>query len=137
RDLEGYRAAIQTRGQRFGTRVIRDAGPSCRNLAEATAVALAIVLDEPDAPSAEGPALPPRSDLPRPLPALPLEPRRATETPREAPGFGVNAALEGGVALAVLEHPVPTIELAAQGTFGRALSLSLGFGVFGKDEVEV
>jgi hypothetical protein len=137
RDFEGYRASIQTRGRRFGTRVIRDAGSSCRNLADATAVALAIVLDEPDVPRVDEPALPPQRVLPRPLPALPPESERAPEAPRETPRFGANAALEGGVALSVLEHPVPTVELALQGTFGRLLSLSLGVGVFGGDEVEV
>lgn len=133
RDLEGYRAAIQTRGERFGSRVIRDAGQSCSNLAEATAVALAIVLDQPPA-SQDEPRPPPPAPVapPEPVPVQDLEP----EQPNEPAAFSPGVALEGGVALAVLEHPVPTIELSAQGRFGRAFSLALGVGAFGKDQVD-
>jgi hypothetical protein len=134
RDLEGYRAAIQTRGERFGTRVIRDAGQSCSNLAEATAVAVAIVLDQPPASQEKPPAPPPQ-------PSVPAQPAstqdRRPEKPEDEPAFSPAVALEGGVALAVLEHPVPTVELSAQGRFGRAFYLAMGVGAFGRDQVEL
>jgi hypothetical protein len=134
RDLEGYRAAIQTRGERFGSRVIRDAGQSCSNLAEATAVALAIVLDQPPAAQAQPPAPPPPPNVPaQPAPAQ----DRTPEKPEDAPAFSPAVALEGGVALSVLEHPVPTLELSAQGRFGRAFSLALGVGACGRDQVDI
>jgi hypothetical protein len=134
RDLEGYRAAIQTRGERFGSRVIRDAGQNCSNLAEATAVAVAIVLDQPPA-SQDEPLVPP---APPSEPAQPASGRdRRPAKPKEATAFSPAVALEGGVALAVLEHPVPTVELSAQGQFGRAFSLALGLGAFGRDHVDI
>ncbi len=114
--------------------MIRDAGQSCSNLAEATAVAVAIVLDQPPASQEKPPAPPPQ-------PSVPAQPAstqdRRPEKPEDEPAFSPAVALEGGVALAVLEHPVPTVELSAQGRFGRAFYLAMGVGAFGRDQVEL
>jgi hypothetical protein len=45
RGLDGYSAVIRALGARSGERRLSDAGPSCKNLADALALTLAIILD--------------------------------------------------------------------------------------------
>ncbi len=134
RDLEGYRAADsdqgralrQSRDSRRGSELQQPGRVPPRSRSRSCSISQPASQDEPRPPPPE-PVAPPQP--------VPLQDRKP-EQPNESAAFNPGVALEGGVALAVLEHPVPTVELSAQGRFGRSFSLALGVGAFGKDQVD-
>lgn len=99
-------ATIHTTGEKRGTRVLDDEGPSCAALAEATALAIAILVD-PEAAAAiarddsPGAAAPPKPEPPPPPPvepardAPPLSPALEPNEPKRV-GRGWGLAIHGG-----------------------------------------
>jgi hypothetical protein len=113
RDLEGYVARIEATGRKQGTRELRTNGGTCRSLAEAAAVVLAVLSDlTPPHP----PSSPP--EAPAPVPATTPAP------PAPAPTLALG--LESGLAYGLSGNAATgTAALALRGRY-RALALELG-----------
>lgn len=152
---QGYFANVHTFGTSVGRRDISDAGPDCRGLSEAVAVSLALMWSSNDAggPSTTPPdsapssaavepraasvpqqvAPPPAPDPEKPAPKPAKQP--ASAPPRASNvSLGVEALV--GVALEILENPVPGAELAGRLGIGERIGLSLGVGALGLDRQE-
>ncbi len=139
RSLESYTASIRTQGARSGSRVITDVGPGCGNLAEATAVALAVLLDEltpPPTTTNPAPARPPS-----PVPAPPhVEPPSRTAPPpptsqKRDVDWTLGAAFDGGVAFSILSQPALVLEGSASIRYRDRFGLSLSGGAFAPDTI--
>lgn len=124
RVLSGYRATISARGRRNGTRTIDDVGPGCTSLADAVAITLVMLLDPQGTPEAAPPP-----------PVPPARPPVPPEEPRRAFAAGVEGAF--GASLAVLEHPVPVLELGMRADIAERFGVALGGGVVFPDRVDV
>ncbi|WP_437600564.1 hypothetical protein WMF28_03210 [Sorangium sp. So ce590] len=134
RGADGFGAAIRSGG---GARVLRDRGPSCAALEQATAVTLALLLDSdarasslpaPDAGARDEPS--PAPEAPAPPPAAPAR------APLAPPGPTGGGAREGEGEAPRSERGATRLTLAAgaAGLFGvvrpvaPALSAELGVG---------
>lgn len=124
RVLSGYRATISARGRRNGSRTIDDVGPSCTSLSDAVAITLVMLLDPQGAQETTAPS-----------PASP----EVLPTPSEEPRRAFTAGVEGtfGASLAVLEHPVPVLELGARADIGERFGVAAGGGLVFPDRVAV
>lgn len=146
---EGYRATVRTYGASVGQRELSDASPECAPLAEAVAVSLALMWTsqetggaEPEASSDPVPDPPEESPPPAARTAhAPASSSRARRpTPRRAPAEQqLHVGLDGllGVALAVLEHPVPSAEFGVRADVMKRASFSIVGGAAGPDQIQV
>lgn len=145
----GYFANVHTFGTNVGRRELSDAGADCRGLGEAVAVSLALMWSSQEAtatsiaPASEAPSEPPSTSPVAPTPVVvpPKKPRpRRVPKPAAPPAgtssvnFGVDAAV--GIAVEVLEHPVPNAELGGRLGIAERFAVSLGVGALGIDRLE-
>lgn len=144
---QGYFANVHTFGTNVGRRDISDSGADCRGLGEAVAVSLALmwssdgVESTAEAPPSADPSEPSPANPPPPAPPSP--PAVPKQRPRQPPpssegtssvSVGVEALV--GVAIEVLEHPVPSAELGGRLEIGEHAGFGLGAGALGIDRVE-
>jgi hypothetical protein len=140
RNFGGYTAQISTSGVRHGTRTLEDLGPTCKSLADAVAVTIAMFLDPYESPASKTPVpaapAPPRLLEPRARPvSLPAESRLFVDSsvgiafnllahtqPFLSAGFGWRPSAHWSVALGGM-FVVP--DLATDGTRGVDLQLSV------------
>jgi hypothetical protein len=119
-DLEGYVAHIEAAGRKQGNRELRTAGATCRSLADAVAVVLAVLSDL--TPSAAPSEAPPRVAEPAPL----LPPPAAATPPAPTPTATLALTAESGLAYGLLGNVATgTASVALRGRY-RALSLDVG-----------
>lgn len=126
----GYTAVIQAGGK---TRQLTDQGTSCRGLAAALSVSLAIMLDteplppEPEPPPPARAPEPPAPEPPPPAPPAPAPPPPADERPSDVRRFRVTIAAAPVVTAGVLQPFATGIAGELEIRFGR---FSVGAGVF-------
>jgi len=151
---QGYFANVHTFGTSVGRRDISDAGPDCRGLSEAVALSLALMWSSNDAGTAsdappnvaasDAPvesaemSSPPKQPSPEPVAETPA-PKRVTKSASAPPraanvSLGVEALV--GVALGILEDPMPSAELGGRLGIGERVGFSLGVGALGVDRME-
>jgi hypothetical protein len=111
-----YVARIRSSGRKTGERELRESGPECRPLLDATAVVLSVLLDllppeqvapEPTAAAPTPPAKP--APPPPPPPARPSEPARLPEKPPDSTpswSWGGGVRLAGGAGYGLLGDAV-------------------------------
>lgn len=146
---QGYFANVHTFGTNVGRRDISDSGADCRGLGEAVAVSLALmwssdgVESATEAPPSADPYEPPPASPPPPAPppakAAPKQlPSRVAKPPTSLGTSSVSLGVEAlvGVAVEVLEHPVPSAELGGRLEIGEHAGFGLGAGALGIDRVE-
>lgn len=119
-----YVARIEARGRQQGERVLEAPGTSCDSLAQATAVALAILIDLlPARERPREPAPAPSSPGSAPTPAAPFVP----PAPEAHPSFVLGVGLDWTLAYGLLGSDLSgTNDLALRGRYG-----ALGFELSG------
>jgi len=149
---EGYSATVRSYGSSVGQRELSDAGPGCTALGEAVAVSLALMWTS----QADGPPLPEPPEAVETESAAPPAPEAATPPPTAKPtpaakrrppppsqrsreGSWLRIGVDGflGVAIAVLEHPVPNAELGVRVDLGKRASFGIVAGGAGPDRIEL
>jgi hypothetical protein len=119
-DVEGYVARIEARGRKQGTRELRTTAPSCRSLADAVVVVLAVLSD----------LTPRRAAVAAPPSAAPLPPQNR---PKREASLALGA--ESGIAYGLLGSAASgTVSVALRGRY-RAFGVELG-GLWGLPHFE-
>jgi len=121
--LDGYRAMIRAQGARSGERALSDVGPDCKNLGDALALTLAIVLDN----FRDEPSIDPKSRERKPLePVAEDDPgndsSNATSLDLSPPDFEAGA----GLGLGFVRGLEPLAFADSELWLGSQVSLSLG-----------
>lgn len=108
RDASRYRAELRMAGARSGTRTLEYPSASCAPMAEATALAIAVLVD-PDL-SVPPEAKPPEPAAPAPVVAPPVpEPARRAPPPLETPARETLVLAGAGVAAGIVRHAAPVV----------------------------
>jgi hypothetical protein len=124
RGLDGYVAVIEASGSKQGTRNLHHPAPTCRPLADATSVVLAVLSDliPPPAPEPE----PEPAPIPRPAPPSPLTASLGLES---GLAYGLLGPSLTGTAAALLRARYLAAELELGGFWGLPHYDAVGPGV--------
>lgn len=130
RDKGRYRVTVRSAGAHAGVRTIEDGGATCASLAEATALAIAVIIDPEGVKLTDTTPEPPPPPPPEPVPVAPLSPTESKpESPASAPGaqrWSLALAAGGGGAAGVVRALAPLIFLAIELRPLESLSFEAG-----------
>jgi hypothetical protein len=129
RGLDGYTAVIEATGRKQGTRELHHPAASCRPLADAASVVLAVLSDLIPAPAPEPEAQPQPAPVPPPPPPPPAPRPTAAIGLESGLAYGLVGSAVTGTASVVLRARYQAAELELGALFGLPHYQPVGPGV--------